>query len=214
MNSVYGGSKCTAPAKPTNTTCKLNSKWVAAPVSVSLEAGQVHVWRIGLKQPDDLLEQFRRTLEPDELDRARRFRFERLQRHFVVGRGFLRYVLGQYLQASPADLSFSYNDYGKPLLAGEHSLRFNLSHSHEVALVAVARDAAVGVDVEHIRADFASDEIARRFFRALRLRRSVRCRRKKSCSVFQMLDAEGSLYQSDRERIVTAARRLRRDARA
>jgi 4'-phosphopantetheinyl transferase len=76
-------------------------------------------------------------------------------------------VLGQYLAGNPADLRFSYNDYGKPLLTGDHGLKFNLSHSHEVALVAVTRDAAVGVDVEHVRSDFASEEIARRFFSRL-----------------------------------------------
>ena len=64
----------------------------------------------------------------------------------------------------PEELRFSYGAYGKPALASEHSLRFNMSHSHEVALFAVALDAELGVDVEHIRADFASEDIARRFF--------------------------------------------------
>lgn len=144
-----------------------NSKWLEPPIAPSLEAGQVHVWRICLEQQDDLLDRFRRMLTPEELERSGRFRFERLQRHFVVSRGFLRYVLGRYLAAKPSELRFSYNNYGKPSLAGEESLQFNMSHSHEVALVAVTRDAAVGVDVEHIRADFASEDIATRFFSRL-----------------------------------------------
>lgn len=144
-----------------------SSNWLEPPQAPSLQDGQVHVWRVGLEQEDELLDRFRRTLEPDELDRAGRFRFERLQRHFVVARGFLRHVLGRYLAAKPSELRFSYNDYGKPSLAGEESLRFNMSHSHEVGLVAVTRDAAVGVDVEHIRADFASEDIATRFFSRL-----------------------------------------------
>ena len=144
-----------------------NSNWIEAPDSLSLHAEQVHVWRICLEQGDELLNRFRRTLEPHEADRAGRFRFERLQRHFVVSRGFLRYVLARYLSVKPDELRFSFNDYGKPSLAGEESFRFNLSHSHEVALLAVTRDAAVGVDVEHIRADFASEEIAKRFFSRL-----------------------------------------------
>jgi 4'-phosphopantetheinyl transferase len=143
------------------------SKWLEPPESLSLEAGQVHVWRICLEQEDVLLDRFRRTLAPEELDRAGRFRFERLQKHFVAGRGFLRDVLARYLSAKPEELRFSYNAYGKPSLAGNESLQFNMSHSHEVGLVAVTRNAAVGVDVEHIRADFASDEIARRFFSRL-----------------------------------------------
>lgn len=107
--------------------------------------------------------------EPHEVERAGRFRFERLQRHFLAARGFLRYVLARYVDIGPGELRFSYNDYGKPSLAGDESLQFNISHSHEVGLVAVTRDAAVGVDVEHIRADFASEEIATRFFSRLEI---------------------------------------------
>ena len=141
-----------------------SSTWTEPPKSPSLEMGAVHVWRISLDQPDDKLDRFRRMLEPDELNRASRFHFEKHRQHFIVARGFLRAVIGRYLEMQPEALRFSYGAYGKPGLASEHVLRFNLSHSHEVALLAVALDAELGVDVEHIRADFASEEIARRFF--------------------------------------------------
>lgn len=141
-----------------------SSAWTEPPQSPSLETGTVHVWRISLDQPDDRLDRFRRTLDPDELNRASRFHFENHRQHFIVARGFLRSVVARYLETQPEALRFSYGAYGKPELASEHMLRFNLSHSHEVALLAVALDAEVGVDVEHVRADFASEEIARRFF--------------------------------------------------
>ena len=138
--------------------------WSEPPQSPSLAAGTVHVWRIALGQDDDRLEQFNRTLEADELERAGRFHFEKHRRHFIVARGFLRSVLAQYLGAQPGALRFEYGAYGKPALGSEHSLRFNLSHSNEIALLAVALNADLGVDVEHIRGDFASEDIARRFF--------------------------------------------------
>lgn len=141
-----------------------SSAWTAPSLSLSLESGSVHVWRISLEQPSDRLDRFRRTLEPDELNRAGRFHFEKHRQHFIVARGFLRSVVAGYLETQPEALRFSYGAYGKPKLASEHVLHFNLSHSHEVALLAVALDAELGVDVEHIRADFASEEIARRFF--------------------------------------------------
>ena len=141
-----------------------SSAWKEPPQSPSLETGTVHVWRVALDQPDDKLDRFQRTLEPDELSRASRFHFEKHRRHFIVARGFLRSVVARYLETQPEALRFSYGAYGKPALASEHVLRFNLSHSHEVALLAVALDSELGVDVEHIRADFASEEIARRFF--------------------------------------------------
>jgi len=141
-----------------------NSTWTVPPPSPSLESGTVHVWRIALDQPDESLKRFRRTLEPDELNRAGRFHFEKHRRHFIVARGFLRSVVARYLETQPETLRFSYGAYGKPELTSEHVLRFNLSHSHEVALLAVTLDAELGVDVEHIRADFASEDVARRFF--------------------------------------------------
>ena len=141
--------------------------WSEAPESLSLSAGEVHVWRVELEQPEHLLEKFRGTLEQQELDRASRFHFEKHRRHFVVARGVLRQLLGQYLDTQPSVLSFAYGAYGKPALDGEHKhsgLRFNMSHSHELALFAFAEDRELGVDVEHIRADFASEDIARNYF--------------------------------------------------
>jgi 4'-phosphopantetheinyl transferase len=141
-----------------------SSIWVRSPVSLSLESGAVHVWRISLEQPDEVRERFPLTLEPDELERASRFYFEKHRRHFLVGRAFLRDVIARYLYEKPENLRFVYGAYGKPSLACEQTVRFNMSHSHEVALLAVTRDVEVGVDVEHVRADFATEDIARRYF--------------------------------------------------
>jgi 4'-phosphopantetheinyl transferase len=141
--------------------------WSEPPESLSLATGDVHVWRVELNQPEPLLEKFRETLEEQELDRASRFKLEKHRRHFTAGRGVLRQLLSQYLGTKPEQLRLSYGAYGKPALNGEHKdsrLRFNMSHSHEVALFAFAEDRELGVDVEHIRTDFASEEVARRFF--------------------------------------------------
>ena len=141
--------------------------WSQAPVSVSPQAGEIHVWRVDLDQPADVVERFRSTLEDDEVHRADRFHFERDRRAFTISRGFLRHVLGRYLTTRPEALRFAYGPYGKPALNGEHkhsSLRFNMSHSRGVGLVAVTDTKELGVDVEYIRPDFASEDIARRFF--------------------------------------------------
>lgn len=98
----------------------------------------------------------------DELERASRFHFDKHRNSFVIARGFLRHVLSRYFDTEPDALRFSYSEYGKPALDG--TLYFNLSHSHRVALLAITEDRQIGVDVEHIRADFATEEIARRFF--------------------------------------------------
>ncbi|HJU91868.1 MAG TPA: 4'-phosphopantetheinyl transferase superfamily protein [Pyrinomonadaceae bacterium] len=144
-----------------------STTWSHAPASPSLQSGEIHVWRVDLEQPEEVVQQFRSTLEDDELNRADRFHFDKDRRAFTVSRGFLRHVLGRYTATKPEALRFSYGPYGKPSLdQNDSSLRFNMSHSRGVGLVAVSEAKELGVDVEYIRADFASEDIARRFFSA------------------------------------------------
>lgn len=128
---------------------------------------EVHVWTASLDQPAETVARLRALLDPDETRRADRFLFEKGRTQFTVGRGVLRLLLGDYLAIDPRDVRFGYNPYGKPSLAGPddaHPLRFNLSHSGELVLYAVAWGREVGIDLETIRTDFASDGIAQRFF--------------------------------------------------
>lgn len=138
-----------------------------APLSVQLAEDEAHVWCASLEQSPSRVKACWESLVPDERQRAERFRFERDRRRFIVARGVLRDILGRYLKCSPALVIFSYNQYGKPALAQESEamgLRFNMSHSHEVGLYALTRAREVGVDLELLREDFASLDIAERFF--------------------------------------------------
>lgn len=144
-----------------------SSIWPPSPNSLTLQSGEVHVWRIMLDQPAGREKRLLNTLQPDERTRANRFHFEKDRRHFAVAHGFLRILLGRYLDTDPVQLRFCLGTYGKPALDGEHRqnrLRFNISHSHGVALYAITNDRDIGVDVEYMRADFTNEEIARRFF--------------------------------------------------
>jgi 4'-phosphopantetheinyl transferase len=141
--------------------------WSEPPQTLSLPSGEAHVWRIRLEQSPERVDEFLRTLDDDERNRASRFHFAKHRRHFVVGRGVLRLLLGRYLGTRPEDVRFFYGSHGKPLLDGEHrtsSLRFNASHSGELALFAFVQDYEVGVDVEYVKTDFVTEEIAERFF--------------------------------------------------
>jgi len=143
--------------------------WESPPENPMLGADDVHVWAAALDIPEADAALLWQTLSADERARALRFRFDRDRRHYLASRGFLRYLLAQYLGSRPADLQFSYSSYGKPALQ-DGGPAFNISHSHGLALLAVSRDRAVGVDVEFCRADanarypIASLEIARQFF--------------------------------------------------
>jgi 4'-phosphopantetheinyl transferase len=72
---------------------------------------------------------------------------------WIAARWALRGVLGRYLRQDPAGIELRTGSLGKPMLAEKgESLRFNLSHSGDLALVAIARGREVGVDVERIGA--------------------------------------------------------------
>ena len=133
--------------------------------SFRLSPGEVHIWKAGLTQPAPVLERCRGLLSSEELTRAARFYFEKDRDHFIVAHGMLRDVLGRYLGVAPGDLRFSTGSHGKPALAEPTPLcDFNLSHSGELALLAVTQGQIVGVDVERHREGFGGQEIAERFF--------------------------------------------------
>jgi 4'-phosphopantetheinyl transferase len=91
------------------------------------------------------------SLSPDERARAARLAAGDVRRRFVASRAALRDILAAYVGASPAGLRFRYGPHGKPALAPPLEwLHFNLAHSQDLAVVAVARR-PVGVDVERVR---------------------------------------------------------------
>lgn len=146
-----------------------NEAWLLPPSEPGLAPGEIHVWRVGLDCPPSKLENYRQILSEDELKRAARFYFERDWRRFIVGRAILRNILGLYLKEDPASLKFEYGPQGKPALAaasrtGENHLEFNLSNSHELALVAVTYNHRLGIDIEYPKENVAIAELVRRFF--------------------------------------------------
>lgn len=140
--------------------------WLDAPEEIVLDEGEVHVWRARLDQCEETLRRLTRLLSADERERAERFYFRRDRDHFAAARGALRTILGRYAAVAPGLLRFTYNAYGKPALSGGGPIRFNVSHSNGLALFAVTAGREVGVDLEHVRADFAGVEIAASFFSA------------------------------------------------
>jgi 4'-phosphopantetheinyl transferase len=141
--------------------------WKLPTTNIALQNDEVHVWRAMLDQPPSLVKSLLRALAPDEQERSERFYFQKDRDAFIVARGVLRNILGRYVNLDPSQLRFCYSAFGKPSLAGMQNqidLRFNLSHSHGVALFAVACSREIGVDVEQMRPDVATEQIARRFF--------------------------------------------------
>lgn len=132
----------------------------------SLGDDEVHVWRASLNSSALDAAGLKLILSSDERERAARFYFEVDRRRCVVGRGYLRLLLGDILNLPANSLRFEYDEFGKPRLtpAQEQRLRFNVSHSGDLLLIAMTRGRATGVDVEEIRSDFDLEGVAARFF--------------------------------------------------
>lgn len=133
----------------------------------TLNAEEIHVWRVSLSVPEAHWASLWGYLSEDERQRAARFYFTKDRERFVARRGALRAILTAYLSIAPDRLRFRYNSHGKPVLqeaSGGGGLYFNLAHSGELALVAVANGRELGVDLERIRPEVECLPIARRFF--------------------------------------------------
>jgi 4'-phosphopantetheinyl transferase len=134
---------------------------------VKLTTDEVDVWLIELSGQAESVQTCCHLLSPDERDRAGRFYFEEHRQRFIVARAAVRQILSRYGDLAPHELAFSYSARGKPELSAglkECGIRFNLSHSSEVAILAVAQGQLVGVDIELVNPEFATQEIAERFF--------------------------------------------------
>jgi 4'-phosphopantetheinyl transferase len=144
----------------------MSRQWYPRPAVWKMPDDEVHVWLIGLDRPVAEVAALAAPLAADEVVRAGRFYRARARNHFVVARGLLRTILGGYLAVAPEELRFVLNKHGKPALADEEEQRlsFNLSHSGELALLAMTRDRALGVDIERVRTNLDYERLARRFF--------------------------------------------------
>jgi 4'-phosphopantetheinyl transferase len=141
--------------------------WVLSPTKPELAEGEIHLWRAYLDCEEALLRRFEATLASDESDRVKRYFFQRDRDHFIATRGILRDLLGSYVTRAPKEIEFEYTPQGKPSLRPKglaRPIRFNVSHSHGLALFAFAVGRNLGVDVELVRPDFGGDEIAERYF--------------------------------------------------
>ena len=142
-------------------------KWPLPPDAIPPLGRNIHIWVVELDDPGFEPTHWHDRLSPEEQARAARFKFKRDQDRYIVAHAALRAILARYTSEEPAKLKFVDGPSGKPKLAPPWTatgLEFNLSHSHERALVAVNRGAEVGVDIEFVRADFEVHEIARHFF--------------------------------------------------
>ena len=138
----------------------------------ALHADTAVVVRVDLRLAPATVEALACHLDDEEQQRAARLRDPARRRRFVVAHAALRSILADRLGTSANTVSFVAQPcancgkrHGKPTLSSQHAseLKFNLSHSGELAVVAVDPRDPVGVDVERVRHDLDVERLAERF---------------------------------------------------
>ncbi len=143
--------------------------WSCKPSDPGGLLSDVQVWAAWLNVGSEEMTGFWSTLSNQERERAGRFAFERDRGYFVAARGLLRLVLGSCLGTEPCKVEFRHGDQGKPAVGGAFArsgLQFNLAHSGNLAVFAVAHHRTVGVDVEQVRPVSQLSELIEGFFSA------------------------------------------------
>lgn len=144
----------------------LVTPWRSLHKQPTLNGGELHLYRYNLDVSPAVSEDLHHLLSQDEKNRAQRLLDPEKRKLFVAARGQLRTILSRYLSVPPEAITFNYNASGKPALNPDHSstLNFNLSHSATMAVVVIADNCSVGVDIEKIDNNLDFQPLAEQYF--------------------------------------------------
>ena len=124
---------------------------------------ELFVYTINIATYAHDLDRCKQDLSPAELEHANRFVHKKDAQSYMVSHALLRRILARELASEPLDLVFERNAHGKPFLP-DSGIHFNLSHSGDYALIAMSRDAPVGIDIEKHQQKRDVLAIAQRYF--------------------------------------------------
>lgn len=127
------------------------------------EQGHVHMWYAPLLGLKERLGAYTELLDPVELDRMNRFRFDTDRERFILGHGLLRTLLGGYLERDPSLIRMARGPFGKPYLERK-SLRFNLSDTKDAVIIAFATDMELGADIETMTREVDHRAVSEHYF--------------------------------------------------
>ncbi len=133
-----------------NSDLRFKCMWDNPPVNTRMGLNDIHVWRISLDQKPDVVNRFEQFLDKEERSRAFSYRFKNDKRRYIVRHGALKKILNKYLCTKPGAIQFKYTRFGKPLLSSNTSFHLNMTHSKEYAILAVARNRSIGIDLEYM----------------------------------------------------------------
>jgi 4'-phosphopantetheinyl transferase len=133
---------------------RLYTQWNSALVEYKIDCHTVHVWRAYFQPSLVSNREFLGCVSKEEFERAQRFIRKGDRDRYIFSHGFLRSVLSSYIDCAPQQIVIEGKPRHKPFLVSpdpSKDIRFNLSHSEDIVLVAVTSGSEVGIDVEYMR---------------------------------------------------------------
>ena len=118
--------------------------WQIGKLPCKLAHNTIHVWQVNL---DRLSDQFQ-WLNTIEQQRANKMPIAIHRQRFINARATLRQLLSNYLSAAPQAIELSIMKRGKLYLRTAPELKFNLTHSKNMAIYAFNYDIEIGIDLE------------------------------------------------------------------
>ena len=88
------------------------------------------------------------------------------------------------VKTNPEAITFKYGEYGKPIFDFKTNLKFNISHSGDIAILSFVKDFDIGADIEQIKNDFDVLDIATNYFSELEIEALKKVPKKKQAEYF------------------------------
>lgn len=142
-----------------NVQCTINGD-----LKIDLDSNQIHIWYINFNLAEDVITFLDSFLSKDEIIKASKFRFKKDKNCSIITRGALRLISSKYLKMKPENITFKYGEFGKPDFDIDTKIKFNVSHSGNMAIIGFVLNDDIGVDVEKIKSDFDVFDIAKNYF--------------------------------------------------
>ncbi|MFS4481476.1 4'-phosphopantetheinyl transferase family protein [Hyunsoonleella sp. 2307UL5-6] len=130
----------------------------------TISDNSIHVWLVTLNTLRNKIQFFKEILSKEELIKASKFRFDKDRQQFIITRGVLRYLSGNYLKINPKDVNLIYSEFGKPYFDMDTTLKFNVSHAEDLAVIGFVNNYDFGIDVEYTKRTFDILDIVDNYF--------------------------------------------------
>jgi len=141
--------------------------WASQDSYTELQPNEIHIWLNYLNVHEARIKHLYPLLSFEEKERSERFKFYKHRKAFIASHGFMHNVLANYIDTPANEINFSQSEFGKPFIKEKQNsdnIQFNLSHSHNMAILAVCKNNSVGIDIEYAIRETDWLSISQRFF--------------------------------------------------